>query len=201
MRCSSPGVPGHDPRASKGLVRRAGTGRSPSGRCGTRPGSSGRSRAARDQPRLGAVGQIAVGQQDDRRHVLDGDAHRLEGRTEAVGGRHRRDDRNRRLAVAPEHGLQQVRLLGLGRQPGRRPAALDVDDDHRQLDHHREPDGLRLEAMPGPLVVVMPIDATEGRAERRCRRRRSRPPPGTWSRRSACSVESSCRMSLAGVIG
>ena len=37
------------------------------------------------QPRLGAVGQVAVGQQDHRRHVLDRDPHRFEGAVEAIG--------------------------------------------------------------------------------------------------------------------
>ena len=47
--------------------------------------------------------------------------------------------------VAAEERLEQVGLLGLGRQPGRGTAALDVDDDQRQLDHDREADGLALE--------------------------------------------------------
>ena len=53
--------------------------------------------------------------------------------------------RHRRLAVAAEHHLQQVGLLGLGRHPGARAGALDVDHDQRQLGHHAEPDGLGLE--------------------------------------------------------
>ena len=43
----------------------------------------------------------------------------------AVGGH----DRDRRLAVAPVHGHQQVALLGLGGQAGGRTAALDIDND------------------------------------------------------------------------
>ena len=62
------------------------------------------------------------------------DPGRLDRGVEAVGRRARRDDRHRRLAVAAEHRLQQVGLLGLGRQAGRRAAALDVDDDQRQLE-------------------------------------------------------------------
>ncbi len=34
----------------------------------------------------------------------------------------------------PYIAMQQVGRLGLGGQPGRRPAALDVDDEERQLE-------------------------------------------------------------------
>ena len=98
-----------------------------------------------DAPRLGAVGEHAVGEQHHRRAVGDRDPDRLEGRVEAVAGGARRDDRHRRLAVAAEHRLQQVGLLGLGRQPGRRAAALDVDDQQRQLGHHGQADRLGLQ--------------------------------------------------------
>ena len=46
----------------------------------------------------------------------------------------RGDDRQRRLAVAAVHRHQQVGRLGLGGQAGRRAAALDVDDEQRQLE-------------------------------------------------------------------
>ena len=78
-----------------------------------------------DPPRLGAVGELAVGEQHHRGAVGDRDPGRLERGVEAVAGRLRRDDRHRRLAVAAEHRLQQVGLLGLGRQArstGRRAA-------------------------------------------------------------------------------
>ena len=98
-----------------------------------------------DLPRLGAVGEVAVGEQHHRGAVGDRDPGGLDGGVEAVGGRLRRHDRHRCLAVAAEHRLQQVGLLGLGRQTGRGAAALDVDDEQRQLDHHREADRLRLQ--------------------------------------------------------
>ena len=60
-------------------------------------------------------------------------------------GRHGRHDRHGGLAVAAEHGMQQVRLLGLGRQSGRRTAALDVDDEKRKLQGDGEANGLGLE--------------------------------------------------------
>ena len=64
---------------------------------------------------------------------------------EAVGGRLGGEDDEGRLAVAPVHGLQQVRLLGLRGQAGRRSGALDVDDDERQLGHDAQSDRLHLE--------------------------------------------------------
>ena len=108
----------------------------------------GQRRRLRDPPRLRAVGQEEVGEQDDRRAVAHGDAHRLVGGIEALARRRRGDDRHRRLAVAPVEGRQQVGLLGLGRHAGRRAGALDVDDHHRQLERDRQPDGLGLEVEP-----------------------------------------------------
>ena len=64
---------------------------------------------------------------------------------EALARRAGGDDRDRRLTVAAVHRLQQVALLGLGRQPGRRAAALDVHDEQRQLDADGQADRLALE--------------------------------------------------------
>ncbi len=60
-------------------------------------------------------------------------AYRFNRGKETVAGGRRCDDRHRRVRVAPIHRLVQVRLLGLGRQSGGRPAALRIDDDERQL--------------------------------------------------------------------
>ena len=98
-----------------------------------------------DAPRLGAVGEHAVGEQHHRRAVGDGDPDGLEGRVEAVARRPGSDDRHRGLAVAPEHRLQQVGLLGLGGQAGRRAAALHVDHQQRELGHHGQADRLGLQ--------------------------------------------------------
>ena len=158
MRCSRPGRAGDRPRAGQGLLV-AQVGPELRGALGAvlgRPGCGwARSRSAGsivgqvgdlgDPPRLGAVGEVAVGEQHHRRAVGDRDPGGLEGGVEAVAGGARRHDRHRRLAVAPEHRLQQVGLLGLGRQPGGRAAALDVDDQQRQLGHHREADRLGLQ--------------------------------------------------------
>ena len=46
------------------------------------------------------------------------------------------------------HRLKQVRLLGLGRHPGRRAGALRVDHHDRQLRGDREPEHLGLEGYP-----------------------------------------------------
>ena len=81
----------------------------------------------------------------DRSVVVDGDARGLDGHVEAVRRGTRREHRDRRLAVAPVQHLQQVGLLGLGRQAGRRTAALHVDDDQRKLGHHGQADGLGLQ--------------------------------------------------------
>ena len=53
-----------------------------------------------------------------------------------------------RYIVPPEHHLEQVRLLVLGRHPGRRSGSLDVDDDQGELDHHRQVHRLALEGDP-----------------------------------------------------
>ena len=121
----------------------------------------------RHQPRLGAVGDRAVGQQEHRRPVGHRDPDGLQRGVEAVAGRTRRDDRQRRLAVAAEHRLQQVGLLGLGGQARRRPAALHVDHQQRQLERHRQPDRLALQRDPGPGRRRHAQRAAERRTQRR----------------------------------
>ena len=107
---------------------------------------------------------------------------------------------DRAFAVAAEHRLQQVGLLGLGRQAGAGAAALHVDDDQRQFGHHARPIASDFRQMPGPLVAVTPM--------RRRRRRRMTDAmaaisSSAWNVRTPkCFISaSSCRMSLAGVIG
>ncbi len=83
------------------------------------------------------------------RHVVRGQPDRLDRDVEAVArGRGGEHDQGR-IGVAAEHGLEEVGLLGLGRQAGRRAAALRVDDDERQLGRNREADGLGLERDAG----------------------------------------------------
>ena len=71
----------------------------------------------------------------------------------------------------PNMHHEQVRLLRLRRHPGRRPGALDVDDDERELERHREPDRLGLEDDPGPGRGRHAERAAEGGAERGARGR------------------------------
>ena len=152
MRCIRPGVPGSaHARARVSGSRRYGQNTSSPvgvvwfGLGGERGRDVGQRRHVGQPPRLGAVGEVAVGQQDHRRPVLDRDAGRLDGDEEAVARALRRDDRQRRLAVAAVDRHQQVGGLGLGRQAGGRAAALDVDDEQRQLEAHGEAHRLGLE--------------------------------------------------------
>ena len=102
-----------------------------------------------DPPRLGAVGEVAVGEQDHRGAVGDRDPGRLQCGVEAVAGGARRDHGHGRLAVAAEHRLQQVGLLGLGRQSRRRASPLDVDHQQGQFGHYGQPDRLGLQRQAG----------------------------------------------------
>ena len=132
------------------------------------PGSTRRQCAGvRDPPRLRAVGHRAVGQHQHRRPVRHRDPHGLQRDVEAVTGRARREDRQRCLAVAAEHRLQQVGLLGLGGQPRRRAAALHVDHQERELEGDGEPDRLALQRDPGAGGGGDAQRAAERRAQRR----------------------------------
>ena len=104
-----------------------------------------------DEPGLGAVRQVGVGEEVDGGAVLERDARCLDRRVEALRRSRRRDDRDGALAVAPEEHHQQVGLLGLRRHPRRGAGALDVEDQERELERDRQPDGLGLEddARPG----------------------------------------------------
>src|SRR5690348_1597135 len=96
-------------------------------------------------PGLRAVGQVAVREKDYRNHVLYGDAAGFESGPEAIAWRGGGDDRNRSFGVASEESLEQVGLLGLGRQTGGWAAALDVANDERQFDGDGETKSFRLE--------------------------------------------------------
>ena len=156
MRCSRPAVPGtaHG-RARVSSSRRKGwkvgspLGSTPLGSAGELDVQVGQLVDARDAPRLGPVGEVAVGQQEDRGAVGRGDAHGIHGGAEAVGRRLGGHDRHGRLAVAAEHRLEEVGLLGLGGQAGGGAAALDVDDDQRQLEGDGQPDRLGLQGDAG----------------------------------------------------
>ena len=99
------------------------------------------------RPREGLLrrGQAGVGQHDDDHVEGLGDLARRDHRIEAVldaAGRHHHLGR---VAVAAVDRGEQVALLHLRRLPGAGAAALHVDDDERDLGHHRQPQALLLE--------------------------------------------------------
>ncbi len=131
----------------------------------------GQCRDVRDQPRLRAVRERGVREQVDRRAVLERDARGLDRGVEALRRARCGDDRHRALAVAAVEDHQQVGLLWLRRHPGRRPGPLDVEDEERQLEHHRETDRLGLEHDPRSRRGRDTEGAAERRAERGTARR------------------------------
>ena len=68
--------------------------------------------------------------------------------------------------MTAEDGLVKVALLDIGRQTGARAAALDIDNDERDLRHRGPADGLRLSEMPGPALPVTARWPPIGKAER-----------------------------------
>ena len=99
MRCSQPGVPG----ATQGRARVFGIaaiGGELLGRRDLRRVQVGQVVGIDDPPRLGAVGQEAVGEEHHRRHVLRGQADRLEG--------HRQSNRRAWPRPAPPAGTRRA---------------------------------------------------------------------------------------------
>src|SRR6266568_1436610 len=145
--------PRRDPRGSEGVALVAPV----QGRFGGERGdplSPFDRNLARDGLRVdrGAMlSQEEIGDQDDGE--LEGlrEVEGFYGGVEAVEGVLHRDDDARIVALRGPEGLVQVALLGLGGNAGGGPPPLDVDDDHRSLDHARHPDGLghEREASPG----------------------------------------------------
>ena len=125
----------------------------------------------RKEPRLAAVRERSVRQDDDRRPAIDGDPAGLVGRFEAVGWGAGGEHRDRTLAVASIDSLEEVRLLRLGGQSGRRPAALHVDDHQRELGHQGETHRFRLERDPRTARAGDAERAGERRADGRGDRR------------------------------
>ena len=102
-----------------------------------------------DQPRLRAIGEIGVGQQDHRSPIGHRQSSRFHRRVEALRRRGGGHNRERRLSVAPEERLEEVRLLSLGGQARRGSGALDVNDDEGKFKGDCETDHLRLEIKAG----------------------------------------------------
>ena len=146
-----------------------------------RPGGEGDRKVGeanrhRDAPRLRTVGEVAVGEQDDRRPIGGGYPRHLQRGVEAVGRGLRRDDRHRRFTVATEHGLQQVGLFGFGGKSGGRTATLHVHDDQGSSIETASPMVSDFRDRPGPEVVVTPsAPPNEAPAQRRFRRSHPRP--------------------------
>ena len=72
---------------------------------------------------------------------------------------------NGRLAVAAVHGVEEVGLLGLRGQAGRRAAPLDVDDEEGELEADGQADRLRLQVEPRARRGGDAERAAEGRAD------------------------------------
>ena len=86
-----------------------------------------------------AVGDVAVREQSSPGTCTRSQFARLRSRRIRSNRRATRGDHgNGDSPLRPNIALQQIALLCLGRQSGARPAALDVDDDHRQFQHHAQ---------------------------------------------------------------
>ena len=99
---------------------------------------------------LDARGQRAVAEDEDRRAVFAGDPRRFDGDVKAILDSGGSQDDARAVSVAAEDRLVKVALLDVGRQTGTRSAALDIDNDERNLRHRSPADGLRLQRNPRP---------------------------------------------------
>ena len=103
----------------------------------------------RHLPRLGGIGDVAIGQQHHRGHVFDRHAAGFDRNLEGIARAARSDHRHRSIAVAAVDRLIEVALLGLCRQASRRPATLRIDHHQRQLGHDAETQSLGLERDAG----------------------------------------------------
>jgi hypothetical protein len=110
-----PGGPGDRPWPGQGLgIPGVGLELPDFGRRGELDRLALQRRDVRYQPGLRAIGEVAVGEHDDRRHETDGDAERLEHGVEALARRRGGEDRKRALGMTPVEGREEVSLLGLG---------------------------------------------------------------------------------------
>ena len=102
-----------------------------------------------DAEQLGTVAEVAVGEQDDGSHVLQGNLGGIISPVETVGAGRSSHDYQGSLAVTAVQSLVQVALLGLGRKTRGRTAALDVNDDERQFHHHSQTESFTLQGETG----------------------------------------------------
>ena len=187
IRCSRPGVPGiarprqrlrvAEVRQETALVVRS---------IGEAHRNLGVRLEVGDQPRLRAVREVGVREQEDGRPVLERDPGGLDRGVEAAARRRGGDHRQRRLGVPAPH-REEVGLLGLGRHPRGRACPLDVDHE-RQLERQRGRSSPSSGRSRGRSTCRRRARRRSSHRVRR-RRRRSRPPPGRSGRRSPCGAK------------
>ena len=97
---------------------------------------------------------------------MDGQTHRLNRHIEAISWLCRRYNGTRGVAIAPEHALQQVTLLGFSRHTSARSRALNIGDDQRQLHRVREVNGLAFEGNARATRTGQANTAPKGRPNR-----------------------------------
>ena len=133
-----------------------------------------------DPPRLGAVGEVAVGEQHHRRAVGDRDPGRLEGGVEAVAGDCGATIGTGASPLRPNIACSRSACSVLVGRPVEGPPRWTSIDDQRQLGHHRQADrlGLQRDARARGGGDAEASRRRRRRSRRRCRR--SRPRPGTW---------------------
>ena len=140
--------------------------------------------------RLLALGDLLVGEDDHRRLVLLGEVEGLHREAEGVRDAGRREHRTEHVAVGAERRLEEVRLLGLGRQSGGGAAALHVEQDQRQLGDGGQAQHLGLERH---------ARAARWRSSTSCpRTRRPRPRPCRLISSSAWRTDAAVLPQLAG---
>ncbi len=154
IRCSRPGVPGiaHWRASVSGsrLIRQEAV-----AVVGEPSRTASRCRAASDTSGIShgsdAVGQVGVGQEEDRSAVLQRDPCRLDRRVEAPGraSRRRRPARGSRRS-ARSSTMSRSACSGFVGMPVDGPARWTSSDHQRQLERDGEPDGLGLEHDAGP---------------------------------------------------
>ena len=103
----------------------------------------------RNLPDGGTVCEIGIGEEYNGRHVLKRNLGSHKRIIEAVSGCRSSHNDSGALAIASVDSLQKIRLLGLGRQTGRRTATLNIDYYKRQLSHYSQTDRFALEREAG----------------------------------------------------
>ena len=132
-----------------------------SSRCRAASTTSGRSHGSDPFARYASREQV------HGRAVLERDAARLDRRVEAVGRRHRRDDRHGRLGVSSEETISRSPCSGFVGMPVDGPARWMSQITSGSSSCIASPIVSCFRTMPGPADVVTAERAAERRAERR----------------------------------